>query len=133
MNSIRLRKPKPLVDLVNTASPFAEQRVDDPTAADMWSRTPAMTQHIGIRAAGVDEGILKHRQPLERFFRVYGLGLTQHLGRPPCRQNAHGPEWVAENITQELCMESEFLVVRPRTGRLLVHEHPLVDGIHHVP
>ena len=66
----------------------------------MFPTAAAMSQNVGIGAAGIFQGIGQDRQAVEGAVGVYGLGETGDGAREPGGVKGDGPERVAEDTPQ---------------------------------
>src|SRR5262245_32137852 len=75
---------------------FVEDQIDDPAAADVLGRLPAVLEDVGVVAAGVFERVGEDWHPLEGAVIVDGLSESDGVGGAPGRIERDGTEGVAE-------------------------------------
>src|SRR5262249_7206515 len=78
---------------------LAEQKVDNPAAANMVIQLPAVVQHVLVVAARLLEGIPEDWHAVEGTLVVDGSGQGKDDRSKPRRVNGTGPEGVAEDVT----------------------------------
>ena len=92
----------PPVAMESASLLLPQYQIDDPAAADVLRRHPAVEQDICVRAAGFFEGVREDRQAVEGAILVDRGGNGLDGRREPCGIGGDGSEGIAENVAEEI-------------------------------
>ena len=101
---------------------FAQYQIDDPAAADVFSRPAAVVQDVGVVAAGVFEGVGEDRQAVEGAVVVDGLGKGGDVRCSPGGMERDGAERVAEDVTNQIRLLEPLRVPRYKTPAQWIYD-----------